>query len=222
MRRRAWLISALCALGVICLVGTVACPTYTSTQPEDAAEGELGGGCNCEGSNNPADDDDDDDTTGDDDDTTGDDDVADDDTTQEPVDLDGDGYSPPEDCDDEDSNVYPGNYEVCDWELKDSNCDDEQETWAIIPQCQEWWNEDPNSEQYEFFQECDCDMWAVFVALDTNCITYPGDETIEEWVTNYDPTTGSFEDWLIAQAEAWCMVAWPNSQWYQVILGCWS
>ena len=37
------------------------------------------------------------------------------------IDADGDGYSPPDDCDDSDNTVYPGAHEVCDG--KDNDCD---------------------------------------------------------------------------------------------------
>ena len=39
------------------------------------------------------------------------------------VDNDGDGFSPPEDCDDNDSNIFPGNQELCD--NRDNNCNGE-------------------------------------------------------------------------------------------------
>ncbi len=65
----------------------------------------------------------DDDTTpaGDDDDVTADDDVADDDSAAA-VDMDGDGHSPPDDCDDQDPNVYPGAEPLCDG-VADNDCD---------------------------------------------------------------------------------------------------
>lgn len=39
-------------------------------------------------------------------------------------DCDGDGYAPPDDCDDEDDTVYPGANEICGNEV-DDDCDDE-------------------------------------------------------------------------------------------------
>jgi len=44
-------------------------------------------------------------------------------TTAAPVDNDGDGVSPPEDCDDNNPNVFPGNAEFCD--NQDNNCNGE-------------------------------------------------------------------------------------------------
>ena len=44
-------------------------------------------------------------------------------TTAAPVDNDGDGVSPPEDCDDNNPNVFPGNPEFCD--NQDNNCNSE-------------------------------------------------------------------------------------------------
>lgn len=75
-----------------------------------------------------SDDDDDDDTTapGDDDSGSSDDDddatPQDDDDSSEPVDLDGDGHSEPDDCNDNNADVHPGAEHVCDGVL-DNDCD---------------------------------------------------------------------------------------------------
>ncbi len=45
-----------------------------------------------------------------------------------PVDADGDGYSPPEDCDDSDATVFPGARELCDG--KDNNCNEVVDEFA--------------------------------------------------------------------------------------------
>ncbi len=85
----------------------------------------------------PEDDDDDagDDDTGDDD-SAGDDDAGDDDSV-DPNDQDGDGSSitdDPPDCDDQDPTVYPGAWEL--WDYQDNDCDnDYDEQMPLHRQC---------------------------------------------------------------------------------------
>ena len=55
-------------------------------------------------------------------DTQDDDTSATDDDDTSPIDLDGDGYTADEDCDDEDPAVHPGAHEVCDG--LDNDCND--------------------------------------------------------------------------------------------------
>ena len=66
---------------------------------------------------------DDDDTASDDDDTSSDDDdtFSDDDDSTSAPDWDGDGWSPPQDCDDYEPNTHPGAPELCDDEDNDCN-----------------------------------------------------------------------------------------------------
>jgi len=86
----------------------------------------------------PADDDDStgDDDAVDDDDSAGDDDAGDDDSV-DPNDQDGDGSSildDPPDCDDNDATIYPGAWEL--WDYEDNDCDyDYDEQMPLHRQC---------------------------------------------------------------------------------------
>ncbi len=110
-----------------------------------------------------ADDDDavDDDDTVDDDDVVDDDDaVDDDDTTPDPNDLDGDGYAPPEDCDETNPDINPGAYEIQCNHIDDdcdgtSDCDLCSEAVGILdlPAASEDWDtEDSVLGQYPWMQ----------------------------------------------------------------------
>ncbi len=90
------------------------------------------------------------------------------------LDADGDGFSPPEDCDDDDASVYPDAPELCD-EL-DNDCDEEIDEYVA-----ELWFEDADGDGFgDTFSTTEaCEQPSGWVADDTDCdddddTVYPG------------------------------------------------
>jgi len=89
---------------------------------------------------------------------------TDDDDSAEPVDEDGDGYSPDlddQDCDDSDDTIYPGAPEVCgdgidqDCDGTDLECDEQTGEWSAI-MCEmehSWFRDDEIEWEIEWYEE---------------------------------------------------------------------
>lgn len=83
----------------------------------------------------------------------------------EAVDLDQDGFSPPEDCNDTDASTYPGAHELCDG--RDNNCD------GLVPLHE-------NDADLDGFRSCENDCDDNDPTLNPNSVELPGNSVDED------------------------------------------